>query len=145
MPFTCLRDCEPKWVGWANLSFYEKTGKSTCLHDGTHIKNGAFNMGAKYYFCHTDGYRPYLGLGIGFAYVNFRDHSSGVRTHIHKWGPALLVKAGLEIDLAHNFFADLFADYSSNWFGNTHSRHCVKTHHVNTGGGNFGLGLGYRF
>lgn len=137
--------CEPHWMGWANWSIYEKSGHSTCLKNSSHMINNAVNFGAKYYFFHMHGFRPYLGFGIGFAHVRFSDHSKFVRKHVDKWGPSLLVKSGIECDLSCHWYADVFVDYGSNWFSAPRSPHCVKTNDINTGGGKFGLGLGYRF
>jgi hypothetical protein len=145
VPCNYERACQPHWIAWGNWSFYEKSGHSTCLHNSTHMFNYAVNFGVKYYFFHMRSFRPYLGLGAGFAHVRFHDHSHSVRNHIDKWGPALLVKSGIECDLTCHVYADVFADYSSNWFSSPRSKHCVNTRSVNTGGGHFGLGLGYRY
>lgn len=139
------RKCEPHWIGWANWSIYEQSGHSTCLKNSSHMINNAVNFGAKYYFFHMHGFRPYLGFGIGFAHVRFSDHSRYVRRHVDKWGPSLLVKSGIECDLSCHWYADVFVDYGSNWFSAPRSPRCVKTHDINTGGGKFGFGLGYRF
>ncbi len=137
--------CEPHWIGWGNWSIYEQSGHSTCLKNSSHMINNAANFGVKYYFFHMHGFRPYLGFGLGFAHVRFSDHSKYVRHHVDKWGPSLLVKSGIECDFLCHWYADVFVDYGSNWFSAPRSKHCVKTNDINTGGGKFGFGLGYRF
>lgn len=148
--FNCLCQCDDNLTGWTNFSIYEKKG-SSCQTCKTKITNWALNFGVKRYFadclpCFFDDFRPYLGFGIGFAHVKFRDHSPYVRNnHNGKYGFALLAKFGLEYQITCNLFLDLFADYSGNWFNANRSNENGSNRNINTGGLKLGAGLGYRF
>lgn len=145
----CGWECDPCWSGWGNFSIFHKKGRSEgCLKRSTEITNWTINFGIKHYFCgcFPEGFRPYLGFGLGYAHVNFHDHSDFVKNHIDRSGIAILVKSGIQYDIACNYYLNLFADYASNWFDRpSHSKHCVHTRRVNTGGLKLGLGLGYHF
>lgn len=145
-PLASLVDCAPcNWDGFANLSFYRKNGRSSCLNDRTRVTNWTLNFGVKRYFDVCGCFKPYLGLGAGAAYVRFHDYSSFVKRHNNKWGFAILAKSGVKYDVTCNLFLDLFLDYSYAWFNFYHSRSCVAVRNTNTGGLKCGLGLGYQF
>ncbi len=145
-PLDCLVDCAPcNWDGFANLSFYQKNGRSSCLNDRTRVTNWTLNFGVKRYFDVCGCFKPYLGLGAGAAYVRFHDHSDFVKRHNNKWGFAILAKSGVKYDITCNLFLDLFVDYSYAWFNFYHKRSCVAVRNTNTGGLKCGLGLGYQF
>lgn len=143
-PLSCCCDCSCEWDMFANLSFYEKKGHSTCLNDKTRVTDWALNFGVKRYFDICECIRPYLGLGAGPSYVKFHDESPYVKSHVHKWGVAILAKSGLKYDLTCNIFLDLFLDYTYQWY-NFHRSSGVSVRNVNPGGLKIGLGLGYQF
>lgn len=143
-PLMCCCECSCDWEYFANLGYFEKSGRSTCLNDKTKVTNWAFNIGVKRYFDIFECVRPYLGLGAGAAHVRFHDQSDFVRQHTKRWGVAILAKSGFQYDLTCNMFLDLFADYSYHWFNFQHHSG-VTVRNVNTGGLKLGLGLGYKF
>ena len=133
-----------RWAAWGNVSYYRKHGKSTCLHNKTHVSNWAMTSGLKYYLCKSDPLSPYIGFGAGVDYVHFNNHSSHVHS-VNQWGIATLAKSGVECKLTDLLFIDLFVDYSYNWLRTKRSRHCVDSWNINTGGFKAGAGLGFRF
>lgn len=146
MPFDYLNDCycSCDWDLFTNVGYYEKSGHTSCLNSRTTVNNWTINFGVKRYFDMCECFRPYLGLGIGAAYVKFHDRSDFVRQHTNEWGFALLAKSGIIYDITCNFFLDAFIDYSYEWY-DFKKKSCVSTKNVNTGGLKTGLGLGYRF
>jgi len=142
-PFDFCCDCSCDWRLWTNVSYFHETGHSSCLRDKTSVNNWAVNFGLKRYFETCMCLRPYLGLGVGFAYVQFNDHSPFVHEHVRRWGVAVLAKSGIQYDVTCNLFLDLFLDYAYNGF-RFHGC-CGSRRHVDTGGLNVGLGLGYKF
>lgn len=144
-PLNLCCDCSCNWDLWFNASYYQKRGHSTCLHNKTRVQNWAFNFGVKRYFDTCTCFRPYLGLGGGFAHVEFNDRSPFVKRHIDRWGGALLAKSGIKYDISCHVFVDLFVDYGLNWYSSKHSREGVRTRSIDTGGVKAGLGLGYQF
>jgi hypothetical protein len=157
-PLNMCCNCSWDWDLWFNAAYYQKSGHSTCLRNHTRVENWAFNFGVKRYFDMCTCFRPYLGLGGGFAHVQFRDKfrldnfggifigdTHPIKSRIHRWGGCLLVKSGVRYDFTCNIFADIFLDYSFNWFNREKKRHCVRTRSIDTGGLKTGLGLGYQF
>ena len=143
----CLSPCAPSFDAFINFATYQKEGTSTCTlqKDHTTVRNSALNVGIKRYLdilCLD--FHPYLGLGVGVANVRFHDKSHHVKEHINEWGGALLLKSGIKYNIMCNFFADLFLDYSYQWFS-FHKRHCAEVHDVNPGGVMVGLGAGFEF
>ncbi|MBA2728938.1 MAG: hypothetical protein H0U49_12295 [Parachlamydiaceae bacterium] len=146
----CGYDCGPTWAGWGNFSIYHKKGHSSgCIKNSSEITSWALNFGIKGYLgacCFPESFRPYLGFGVGYAHVDFHDHSPYVNKHIDRSGIAILAKSGIEYDITCDIFLDFFVDYASNWFNSPHtSRCCNSTRRFNTGGVKLGLGLGYHF
>lgn len=144
MPMSCCCECACDWDYFFNVAYYEKKGRSSCLHNKTKIEDLAFNLGVRRYFDICECMRPYLGLGAGVVGVRFHDHSPFVKQRTEKWGASLLVKSGVRYDITCNIFVDLFADYCYHWF-NFHNNKCLATRNVNTGGFKIGVGLGYGF
>lgn len=146
-PLCCLCECAPEWDAFANLAFYQKHGRSSCLNNRTKVTNWTLNFGVKRYFdfCFCPSLRPYLGFGAGPVNVRFHDQSDYVKRHTHKWGVGILAKSGVRYDLNCNFYVDFFADYSYAWFNFKHRKSCVAVRNVNTGGLKLGIGLGYQF
>jgi len=142
-PLTFNCDCT-NWDAFFNASYFYKRGHSTCLHDRTTVNNWAFNFGVKRYFDTCWCFRPYLGLGVGFAHVRFHDESPFVTNKINRWGVAVLAKSGIRYDISCNFFADLFLDYAYTGYRFC-SGGCRSGNDVDTGGVKVGLGLGYQF
>lgn len=133
------------FAGWTNLSYYTKKGHFTYLKESTSVINWALNLGVKGYFCRSGCFSPYLGCGLGPAYVRFRDNSFYVKQKINLWGVALLAKSGIEMEIDCNFFLDVFVDYSFNTFSKPHAMKGITTNGTNTGGVKMGMGLGYRW
>lgn len=140
--FNCFDEC---WDGFANVSFYQKNGRSSCLNNRSKVTNWAFNVGGKRFFSCFKCFRPYLGIGAGFAHVSFHDDSPYVKEHINSWGPSLLLKSGLIYDISCNFYLDLFADYGFNWFWPSVNNCCCTGRNIDTGGLKIGAGIGYKF
>ena len=143
-PLSLCCECSSDWDAWTNFTYYQKKGRSNCLNNKTEVNNLAITFGVKRYFDTCTCFNPYLGLGVGFAHVNFHDHSPFVKEHINRWGTAILVKSGIKYDITCNIFLDLFLDYAYDWFTFKH-RCCGSTRNLSTGGINVGLGLGYQF
>jgi opacity protein-like surface antigen len=139
-----LDDREYGWDGFFNLAYYQKSGRSTCslAKRHTEMRNVAATLGALYEFEAYSRVHPYLGLGLGAAYVHFHNQSSHVKRSVNRWGVAFLAKSGVKFDVTGNFFLDLFVDYSYYLF-NFNKGHCRNN--VNTGGFLIGGGIGYRF
>lgn len=131
--------CVLQGLDAATIGALNNNGVSNrCFEESSEISNWTLNVGLKYIFCREYCFQPYLGFGLGAAYVRFRDHSIYVKQEIHQCGISLLAKSGVEYALMCNLFLDFFADYSFNWL-----KHCSRD--FNTGGFKIGLGLGYRF
>jgi opacity protein-like surface antigen len=145
-PLSSIYACSPcNWDAFANLSFYQQRGHSSCLNDRTRVQNWALNFGVKRYFENCWCFRPYLGVGAGAVHARFNDHSDFVSRHTNRWGITILAKSGIRYDITCNLFLDLFADYSYSWFNVPSRVSCVSVRNVNTGGLKLGCGLGYQF
>lgn len=144
-PLNLCCDCSCDWDMFFNTSYFFEKGRSTCLRDHTNVSNVAFNFGIKRYFDFCSSFRPYFGLGVGFAHVHFHDDSPFVKNNINRWGLAVLVKSGIRYDFTCNLFADLFFDYAYNRYEFKKSCCCVSRNDIDTGGLKVGLGLGYHF
>lgn len=142
-PFQSCCDCSCDWDMWANLSYYDGSGHSSCLRNSTWARNWTLTAGLKRYFDVCMCFRPYLGLGVGLVNAQFKDRSPFVSRHVNKWGTAILVKSGIKYDVTCNIFLDLFMDYSYNWIMNKGC--CHSKRNLTTGGLKLGLGLGYQF
>lgn len=143
-PLTVCCETLCNWDAFANVSYFYGKGHTSCLRYHTDVNNWAFNVGLKRFFDTCTCFKPYLGLGIGFAYVDFNDRSEFVKQHRDQWGFALLAKSGIRYDLTCNLYADLFVDYAFNWF-RFHNSGCSSSRNLDTGGVKVGLGLGYGF
>lgn len=140
---TC--QCDQDLDGFINLSFYQKNGHSTCLHNHSSVTNWDLNFGVKKSFTLFEMFKPYLGFGVGVAYVRFHDRSHYVKSHVSSYGPSILAKSGVKYDLSCNLFLDMFLDYSYQWFNFNSKKRSVAVRNVNAGGLKLGLGLGYKF
>ena len=129
------------FLTWPTIK--KAAGRHAPLRKGTlKSRNVAATLGALYEFEAYSRVHPYLGLGLGAAYVHFHNQSSHVKRSVNRWGVAFLAKSGVKFDVTGNFFLDLFVDYSYYLF-NFKKGHCRNN--VNTGGFLIGGGIGYRF
>lgn len=132
------------WYGFASADFLSKKGHSVGLHNATKMDIVPLGVGLKYFvpFCYGDFY---LGLGFQPVHLKTINCSPYVAEVTSKWGFGGIAKIGSYFDLPHNFFIDLFFDYS---FVKVDCQKCapgVIPLKANLSGCIFGAGLGYRF
>lgn len=139
---TCF---EEEWDAFANLTYHSRNGHFTLFKETTSTIDWALNVGIKHYFCSSGPLIPYLGMGLGAAWVRFNDNSLHVRHQIDQWGFAFLVKSGIEWNLCYDYFLDFFLDYAYEHFHGPNRKKGIGTRSINTGGIKVGLGLGYHW
>lgn len=131
-----LRD---EWMGWGNVNYFQKDGRSLGLRDKTAIHMIPISLGVKYQFLFCNVFSPYLGAGLTYTIINVKNDSEYVKKHVTKGGIGFVIKSGIYIDLSESFLLDLFADYYYQEI------HFYKNHNTDVGGFKVGMGLGYRF
>lgn len=127
------------WIGWGNVNYFQKKGRSIGFHDKTTIRMVPLSFGLKYQFLFCNSVSPYLGVGVAYTILNIKNDSEFVKKHVTKNGFGFVIKSGIYIDLSKSFLLDLFVDY---YF---QEMHFYTKHHVDVGGLKIGFGLGYRF
>jgi len=143
---------------WGSLGYFGKSGRSIGGDDYTKIKIVPIGIGLKYFYtipyCYCtktgeicpENLHVYIGAGVTANYLNLKNEYPYVIERHSDWGPGLMAKSGLIVDMTKFLFLDLFIDYSYAWFSYTETMdEKVIRHNVNIGGGYFGLGLGWRF
>jgi hypothetical protein len=139
--------CDANVYGFVSVDFLQKNGKSIGFNSPTKVRLIPLGVGLKYFvpFCFGDFY---VGLGFQPTYLHTKDDSPLVIPKHSKWGFGGIAKIGSYFDLPHNFFIDLFIDYSfvKVPFHNTHApTGPVVPRTANVSGAIFGAGVGYRF
>lgn len=132
--------CNCRYSVFANISFYNENGNSTCLKYRTKVDLFTYTVGLKKYFLSCSCFKPYLGLGIGGAFVEFKDESTFVNENTSRSGFSLLAKSGIEYSLSRCISIDCFVDYNVNRFSFDHYKG-VTSNEVQTGGLKLGVGL----
>lgn len=127
------------WIGWGNVNYFQKDGRSLGLHDKTTIHMIPLSLGLKYQFLFCNSISPYLGGGLTYTILNIKNDSEFVKKHVTKGGFGFVIKSGIYIDLSERFLLDIFADYYYQ------KMHFYTKHNVDVGGFKMGMGLGYRF
>src|SRR5581483_594436 len=130
---------------WANFSYFQQGGHSTCQHHYTQVISAMFTTGAKKFFCEKSRWNSYLGAGIGFDYKHFHDRAYYVHKNISRWSPVLIAKSGLQVKLPHHMFFDFFLDYAYIPVFAEHCKHGIHQRGFNSGGLFVGGGFGARF
>lgn len=138
------------WSAFINASYYSEEKDLPNAH--TSMSDWAAAFGIKRYLAFDllgidpDYVSPYLGIGIGPAYVKFHNFPLFAHRHPPQLGIIVLGKAGIEFDFYNCLFLDFFADYSYQWF---RFRRRITIDHqpltFNGGGLKLGIGIGYRF
>ena len=133
-----------RYAAFLNVGFSHARGHSLGFRDSTTMMLIPMVAGMNFRFGHSNRWHPYLGAGVGTAYIYFKDSSPFVAKHTHAWGFASLAQGGIEWDLLSWMFLDLFGGYRWNWF---HFHHVggVQRQHTQTGGWQVGGGIGFRF
>ena len=131
---------------WAEAGVLSKSGHSLGHHrHRSHIKLEPLGLGVKYFFD--------VGMGIVHPYVSVGIQSTRLELHEHKhhrmhkssnWGLGGVLNVGGQIDLTHNFFADIFVGGN---LGRVHisRKNFFHTHSIDITGTFIGFGLGKRF
>ncbi|MBI2743035.1 MAG: porin family protein [Chlamydiales bacterium] len=127
------------WAVFANGAVTHKSGHSVGVGHKTRITLVPTTVGINAKIGGSSWFHPYLGIGVGAAYVHFFNDSDFIPKHTHKWGFASFYQAGMEFDVNKWFFVDVLAAYRFNWFGFNNMSH------RQTGGLDLGAGLGFRF
>lgn len=127
------------WMGWGNVGYFQRDGRSIGFHDKTTIRMIPISLGLKYQFLLCNLLSPYLGAGITYTFFDIKNDADFVKRHVTKGGFGFVLKSGIYIDLSENFLLDLFVDY---YYQEVHFYTKDK---VDVGGFKMGMGLGYRF
>lgn len=130
------------WSPFLNVAYTYKNGRSvgSAGGDKTSINLIPMTVGINFWLRNFSCWRPYIGAGIGAAYVHMHDESPYVKRNINQWGFASLVQVGTEFDIVEWMFFDVFVGYRWNWFDFNRHRSNAET-----GGLNIGGGIGLRF
>ncbi len=124
------------WMGWANVSYFCKDGRSDPLKDKTTIRIVPLSAGVKYGCFLSKSIELYIGVGASYAWVNTRDHSSFVKSRINKHAFGGVLKLGLS-KRCDWFYTSIFFDYQ---WQVTNSKHCRSV-----GGALLGGSIGVEF
>jgi|694.fasta_scaffold22929_2 outer membrane protein W len=133
---------ENNWQVWANAGYFGRSGHSRGLHHRTTLQIIPLSMGTKYVFLPCSRFRPYIGIGPSYTFVNIRNHSRYVKKHSNKQGAGFVVKSGAYYQLTRRFVLDVFFDY---YFQRAHFHSARSCRGHNLGGLRTGIGIAYTF
>lgn len=140
---TPLNSCLNAWVSG---SYFTQTGHSLGQRYSTHIQMAPFGVGVQYFRNTICKSKLYIGIGGLATYLHTTDNSPFVFHSVSKWGPGLVGKLGLQVDLGSCFFGKLFSDftYTRIPFYNNRNDTLVR-YTANLSGWSAGIAIGYRF
>ena len=133
------KTCRENWMGWGNVNYLQKNGRSIGFHNKTTLQMIPISLGCKYKFLMCNSLSPYLGAGLTYTIFEIKNDSDFVKKHVTKGGFGFVIKSGLHIDLSESFLLDLFSDYYYQEI------HFYTNRNINVGGFKIGMGFGYRF
>lgn len=145
-----LSECNEHWYGFLSVDYFRKKGHSIGFNTQTIVTLLPIGIGVKYFIpsCWCDNADFYLGLGFQPVRVHTHDLSPFVIPKITKWALGGIAKGGVYIDVACDFFLDLFIAYS---FARVSSHDAIAPNgpviplKASVSGAIFGAGLGYLF
>lgn len=138
-----LGQCQ-NWYGFASIDFLSKKGHSIGLCDPTKMYIMPIGVGLKYFVPFNYG-DFYIGLGFQPAHLKTINCSPFVVQKTSKWGFGGIAKIGAFFNLPHNFFIDLFFDYSFVKVPTSCCSGITAPSKADISGSVFGAGVGYRF
>jgi opacity protein-like surface antigen len=127
------------WIGWGNINYFQRSGRSKGFHDRTTIRMLPLSLGLKYQFQFCNCFSPYIGAGVTYTFLNVKNAAHFVKRHVSREGFGFVLKSGVNINLSEDFLLDLFLDY---YYQDVRFH---DKHRVEVGGLRTGIGLGYRF
>lgn len=126
------------WMGWGNVNYFQRDGRSIGLSEKTRIRMVPLSLGLKYQFLPCAFISPYLGIGATYTFIDVKNHSNFVKKHVNRGGFGFVVKSGSYFYLSECFLLDLFIDYY-------YQKRELYRNNADLSGLRMGLGLGYRF
>lgn len=138
------RRCSP-WSFWANVGYLTDHGHSLGERDPTRLYFFPAGMGINYHRCIWCNLEAYLGAGISYSTVCFKDDSPYVQQHTKKCAFGVMAKSGIVYQYSRCGSLELFLDYLYSEFHFTGSQNNVERHSLNLSGLLLGIGLGYTF
>lgn len=124
-------------VGWTNLDWFSRHGRSEGLHDPTRVNILNFSFGVKVFQPLYENLFGYAGIGLSFSEIWLKNKSHCIHERTSKGAFGGVLKAGAYYFISDQVFLDTFVDY------------LYQPVHFDTqidiGGVKTGLGIGYMF
>ena len=145
-PELTVQLCENRdWYLFASFDYLKKNGHSIGLCSQTRVQLYPIAFGAKYFVSMCDCFDLYGGLGFQAVKVRTQDCAVGALPTISKWGYGGIAKFGGYYYLPHNFFLDVFVDYSFVKAGKNRVCNGLQLLKADVSGVIVGAAIGYRF
>lgn len=133
------------WTIWEGVSGWPVNGRSTCLHNKTHMRLWGLKLGVLRQFYCTPCLRFYLGAGGTYNFLRIHDKSHFVREHFSKNNFGAVVQTGIYYFLNQYCFLDINFQYLYQRFHFSRHRQHVPKRDVDLSGLQIGGGLGILF
>jgi hypothetical protein len=136
-----------RWTLWEGVSWWNREGHSTCLHDKTEMYLLALRSGFQYRFYLTSCLHLYAGFGLAYNFLHIHDKSDFVKKHISKNSLGGIAQAGMYYYFQKRYFLDLNLEYlyqRFNFSGASHHHH-VPRRDLNLNALKVGAALGILF
>ena len=131
--------------GFMSFDLFNKNGQTPIFEIPSKFHSTNFGIGLKYFMPFDKG-DFYIGLGAAPTYLRTLDYSGFVNHKTERWGFGGIAKCGVILDLAKNFFMDLYIDYQFTHIQfNYPQGNFVQSTKAILDGAIFGIGFGYRF
>lgn len=131
-------------VWWA-VDYFKKSGHSELEHTRTDITMVPLTLGMKYAYSRGI-WRPYVGVGMKYWFVNIHNHSKYVMKHTNVSGMGGVAEGGFLVFLGKYWNLDFYTSYSFKEFKAPHSKSSnIEMTDLQVGGWNFGAGIGVKW
>lgn len=128
---------------WWAVDYFHTSGR--VHHVKTDVTLVPLTAGMKYIYA-RGSFRPYVGAGMKYYFVNVHNHGSHLIKKVYKNGMGGVMEGGALWLVNKHLSFNLFTSYSFRNFGApSTSQPNVEPEGMQVGGWNFGGGIGYQF
>jgi len=138
----------PVWKGlniWGGVDYFAKGGTMIGINRSVHITMVPITLGLKYIYYFNRFYGLYAGAAGKYYFVEVINRVHPMYKTTHRNGLGSVVEVGNVICI-QSFVIDVFSSWSFKTIDGPHQLPPNATSsHINVGGWNIGMGVGYKF